>query len=116
MNSSLKVAPFNANLQYDQTQPATTIHTPNITAFNGFMGTDLQQSLSAVTLIDNINYNNSGYATYGYEWWSDPNSRKDGYITWFSEDVASWTLTSASIGPDTTSEVDQRLISEEPMV
>ena len=80
------------------------------------MGTDLQQSLSAVSLVSNTDYNNKSYATYGYEWWSDPKYRKNSYISWFSRGIQSWTLTGASIGPDTTSEVDQRLISEEPMV
>jgi len=71
--------------------------------------------LSAVTYIDSEWYNNVEYSTYGFEWWSDPNNRQDGYITWFSNGTATWTVTAASIGPDSTVDISERLIPEEPM-
>lgn len=116
VSQSFQVAPFNANVTFDKSSPPTTIYNSDITQFNSFSGTSLQQSVSAVTLVDNANYNNSGYATYGIEYWSDMSKRQDGYITWFSQGQKSWTLTSPSIGPDAVSQVDQRLVPEEPMV
>jgi hypothetical protein len=69
-----------------------------------------------VTYIDSQNYNNSGYATYGYEYWSNPSQRSDGYITWFSEGQEAWRITPDAVGADTTARIKERLIPEEPMV
>jgi beta-glucan synthesis-associated protein KRE6 len=96
--------------------PVTTIYDTSKTEFNPYQGGPLQQAASALTYIDNQNWNNSGYAPYGFEWWSNPKSRDEGYITWFSEGHKAWTMTSASMGPDSTTQVSQRLISEEPHV
>ena len=87
-----------------------------MTHFNSFKGTALQQSVSGVSTVDGVNYNNNGYATYGFEYWSNPSKRDEGYVTWFSQGKKSWAITADSIGPDTVSQVSQRLISEEPMV
>lgn len=116
VSQSWQTAPFNYQYQIVNTTPATTIYDSSLTLFNTYKGGPLQQAVSAVTYIDDINYNNTGYASYGYEMWSDPKNRDDGYITWFSQGKPSWKVTSASLGPDSVSQVSQRLISEEPMV
>jgi hypothetical protein len=69
-----------------------------------------------VTDIDSQFYNGNAYAPYGFEWWSNPAHRDQGTITWYSNNVNTWTMTSGSIGPDQTTLVSQRLIPEEPMV
>lgn len=96
--------------------PATTIYDDTITKFNGYKGGSFQQALSALTYIDPSGYNDTSYATYGYEWWSDPQNRDDGYITWLSNGTASWKVTAASIAADDTVQISDRLIPEEPMV
>ena len=75
-----------------------------------------QQAVSAVTDIDNANYDDQGYATYGYEWWSNPSNRGEGYITWFADGKESWTMTADTIGADSTTEISARIVPEEPMV
>jgi hypothetical protein len=87
-----------------------------MTKLNTYKGGPYQQAVSALTYIDNADYDNMGYASYGFEWWSNPNKRSEGYVTWFSGGKQTWTATSASIGPDDTMNIGQRLISEEPHV
>lgn len=94
----------------------TPFYNDSITKFNSYKGGQYQQAVSAVTTIPDTVYNNTDYATYGYEWWSDPDNRQDGYVTWLSQGVPSWTMNAETIGPDAVTEVSQRLIPEEPMV
>ena len=104
-------------MRTDYPEPGkTTVYDDSITHLNGYKGGTFQQALSALTDISSNNYNNVGYATYGYEWWSDPSDRDAGYITWYSQGQPSWKITAGSIGSDPVSEVSQRLIPEEPMV
>ena len=75
-----------------------------------------QQAVSGVSYINSQNYNNAGYATYGYEYWSNPSHRGDGYITWFSEGKQTWKVTHNAVGADSTARISERIIPEEPMV
>jgi beta-glucan synthesis-associated protein KRE6 len=110
------VAPFNYQYQFNNASPATTIVDPSITVPNSYKGGVYQQSVSAVSYIDNSHYNNASYTTYGYELWSDQNNRNNGYITWYSQGQETWSITPPTVGPDPISQVSQRIIPEEPMV
>ena len=116
VSQSFQVAPFNYQYQFNNNSPATTIFNPSNTQINTYKGGQYQQAVSAVSYIDSQNYNNMGYATYGYEYWSNPSSRGDGYITWFSEGQETWRITPNSVGPDSVARIQQRIIPEEPMV
>lgn len=55
----------------------------------------------------------------GFELWSDPNNREDGYVQWQVDGQPTVRLGAQSVGPDmgpNGTQVGQRLISEEPMV
>lgn len=117
VSQSAQIAPFNP--YYDLTNnntPATTIYDNSATELNTYKGGLYQQAASALTYIDSRNYNGSGYAPYGFEWWSNPSHRDQGYITWFSGGHKTWTMTSGTVGPEGSAQVGQRLISEEPHV
>ena len=116
VSQSFQTAPYNYQYEFDNSTDATTIYDTSITKLNSYKGGQFQQAVSAVTDINNADYNDQGYATYGYEWWSDPKNRDNGYITWMSQGNKAWTITPQTIGPDTTAEISQRLIPEEPMV
>ncbi|KAF8895468.1 glycoside hydrolase family 16 protein [Infundibulicybe gibba] len=115
VSQSFQVAPFNNQYQFTNTSPAATIYDNDVTLFNTYKGGPFQQAISAVSYIDSQFYNDQAYAPYAYEWWSDPNHRDDGYITWFSNNQKTWTATAASSGPDPIAAISQRLIPEEPM-
>lgn len=54
----------------------------------------------------------------GFEYWSDPNSRLDGYVQWMVDGNPTHRVGAAAVGPDQGSSgsgVGQRLIPEEPM-
>ncbi|KZT44415.1 glycoside hydrolase family 16 protein [Sistotremastrum suecicum HHB10207 ss-3] len=114
-SQSYQTAPFNAAYEFVNTTPPTTIYNDAITQFNNYKGSSTQQAISAVSLLDNANYNNNSYETYGFEYWSDPNHRDQGYVTWFVGPNAMWTMTADTIGADSQTLVSQRPVSEEPM-
>lgn len=117
VSQSAQVAPYNAHYEMtNNNTPATTIYDSSVTKLNTYKGGVYQQASSALTYIDNQNWNTTGYAPYGFEWWSNQGNRDEGYITWFSEGHKTWTMTAGSVGPDSTTQVGQRLISEEPHV
>lgn len=113
-SQSYQIAPY--NLQYEYNTGGTSIYNSSITQYNSYKGGVWQQAVSAVTYVDSQNYNGTGYAPYAFEWWSNPDNRAEGYITWYSDGAETWTLDADAIGPDTQSQVSSRLISEEPMV
>lgn len=116
VSQSFQCAPYDLGYNWDQDPSVTTVYNPNITSINTYQGGPLQEAVSAQSYIDGQFYGGNAFAPYAYEYWSDPNSRDDGYITWFSDNQKTWTITSATIGPNTESQVSQRLIPEEPMV
>ncbi|KAJ7863864.1 glycoside hydrolase family 16 protein [Mycena leptocephala] len=115
VSQSYQVAPYNAQRQFNNASSATPIQNASVTKFNHYMGDEFQQTVSALTYIDSSFYGGSAYAPYGLEWFSDPSKRESGYINWYSNGAKTWTLTPDTIGPDNTSQVSARLISEEPM-
>lgn len=115
-SQSFQIAPFNAGYQFNNQSPAVEINNPAITAFNNFKGSITQQAISGVSQLDNANYGGQGYQKYGFEWFSDPNHRDNGYISWYVGDTNMWSMTPAAIGPEAETEISQRLIPEEPMV
>ncbi|KAJ6619541.1 glycoside hydrolase family 16 protein [Mycena sp. CBHHK59/15] len=115
VSQSYQIAPFNFDWQFVNTTPATTIVDSTLTSFNTYKGSNEQQAVSALTYINSSVYSGEAYGVYGFEYWSDPDNRNDGYITWVSNGAESWGITAATIGPDSTVEISQRLIPEEPM-
>jgi hypothetical protein len=115
VSQSFQIAPYNYQYQFDTNSPATVIQNSQ-TQLNTYTGGIYQQAVSAVTYISSENYNGQAFAKYGYEWWSNPNNRPEGYIQWYSEGQPTWKVTSASIGADSTVDISARLIPEEPMV
>ncbi|KAJ7134394.1 glycoside hydrolase family 16 protein [Mycena epipterygia] len=115
VSQSYQVAPFNFDWQFVNTTPAISIADSTKTKFNTYKGSNQQQAVSALTYIPSTVYSGEEYGVYGFEYWSDPNNRDDGYITWISNGTESWSVTAAAIGPDSTVEISQRLIPEEPM-
>jgi beta-glucanase (GH16 family) len=116
VSQSFQTAPYNYQYQFVNTSPSATIYDTTISQPNTYLGGIYQQAVSTLTYIDSANFNDKGYAKYGYEWWSDPNHRDQGYVTWFSEGKEVVTIEASAVGPDSITQVSQRLISEEPMV
>jgi beta-glucanase (GH16 family) len=116
VSQSMQIAPYDLEYDFVSTSPITTIYDNSLTHLNSYKGGTLQEAVSAVTNVESQFYGGNGYAPYGFEYWSDQKNPQDGYITWYSNGQPSWQMTAATIGPNSRSEVSQRLVSEEPMV
>jgi beta-glucan synthesis-associated protein KRE6 len=116
VSQSIQTAPYDYQYQFVNTTPAATIYDSSVTEFNSYKGGVFQQAISAVSNIDSQFYNDQAFAPYGFEWFSDPKNRDSGYVTWFSNGAQTWTMTAPAIGPNSISQVSQRLVPEEPMV
>ncbi|TRM64168.1 glycoside hydrolase family 16 protein [Schizophyllum amplum] len=114
VSQSYQIAPFNQEYQFNNDSSVTTIYDDSLTEFNTYKGGQWQQAVSALTYVPDDSYSGS-FTTYGVEWYSDPDNRDDGYMTWFVNGEKTWTLTAASIGGDSEIDMSGRLISEEPM-
>ena len=129
----MQVAPFDDFYQFDNASNAVTQYDTSLTKWNSYLGGPYQQAVSSLTYIDDANYNGTsgGFGVYGklridlvvcfadepegFEYYSNPNDRSGGHITWVANGVESWTLLPAAVGPNPRSQVSQRLITEEPM-
>lgn len=115
-SQSFQLAPFDDGYNFKNTTPETTIYDPTMTLSNTYKGGVWQQAASSLTYLNPRHYTGAQgeYGTYGFEYW--PSRGDDGYITWNVNGEKTWTVTTASVGPNEISQVGQRLIPEEPMV
>ena len=131
----MQVAPFDDFYQFDNASSAVTQYDTSLTKWNSYLGGSYQQAVSSLTYIDDAVYQGTsgGFGVYGkfrivsislctfadelegFEYYSNPNDRTGGHITWVANGVESWTLLPAAVGPNPRTQVSQRLITEEPM-
>jgi beta-glucan synthesis-associated protein KRE6 len=115
VSQSLQVAPFNYLYEFDNASSATPIQ-GSTTIFNTYKGAPYQQAISALSYISSSDYGGSGFGTFAYEWWTDPNHRSNGYIQWYSEGQQTWRATYSTLAGDSATGTSNRIIPEEPMV
>ncbi|KAG8848277.1 hypothetical protein FRB96_001250 [Tulasnella sp. 330] len=112
-SQSMQIAPYDTN--YNFTYSDAKIYEKTATYYNTYHGGTYQEAVSAITTVGDEPYNGAAYRTFGFELWSDPNDPSAGYVTWAMGGNPTWTLNAAAIGPDPETEINQRLISVEPM-
>ncbi|KAH9937930.1 beta-glucan synthesis-associated [Amylocystis lapponica] len=139
VSQSAQFAPFTHDYAYaNDTQDAWSIHNQTITRANTYRGSAVQQAVSALTDLPDDMFQGSGqrfttlgargppptvglfadHPAPGFEYWTDPSSPQDGFITWQADGAPTVTMGASALGPDTGdggSMVSQRRISEEPM-
>ncbi|KAF8837220.1 glycoside hydrolase family 16 protein [Paxillus ammoniavirescens] len=121
VSQSGQFAPFTQDYLYlNDTQDEWIVYTPNITVPNSYRGSAVQQAVSALTLLPDDIFQESGaqFTTFGFEYWSDPNDPSAGSITWQTAGVPAARVGAGALGPDQGTNgtgVSQRLISLEPM-
>jgi len=113
VSQSMQVAPFDRG--YNWNFDGQEIYDREVTYRNNYTGGMYQQSVSGVSRTNPQNYDGNGYATYGYELWSNPKARDEGYITWYSDGVPRHTVRPEALRPNPAVQIGQRLIPEEPM-
>ncbi|KAF9565655.1 glycoside hydrolase family 16 protein [Agrocybe pediades] len=117
VSQSLQVAPYDMHFVANKDPSAATIYNTTQTFPNSYTGGPFQQALSSVSYIDNKFFGggDDAFASYGFEYWSDPNHRDDGYITWYHNNQKTWKGSATLVGPNAEAGISRRLISEEPM-
>lgn len=110
---SAQWAPYNAEYKIANSSGEVEFYDPN-THYNDYVGGVWQQTTSGLSLNNQEAYERSGglFATYAFEY---KPGFDDGYITWVNDAKKTWTLYATALGPDTATEIGQRLIPVEPM-
>lgn len=80
-----------------------------------------QQSVSALTDVPDNMFEGSGqvFTKFGFEYWAEPTSPENGFITWMVNGNPSHRVGADAMGPDQGPDgtgIGRRLIPEEPMV
>jgi len=96
------------------------VYNPSISHANDYKGSAVQQAVSGITELPPDVFEGSGgnFHTFGFEYFANPQSRSDGYITWMMDNTPTVRMGAAAVGPDQGQDgsgVSQRLIPEEPM-
>lgn len=122
VSQSAQFAPFSHDYWYDNsTTDDFSIQNEAVTQANTYVGSALQQAVSALTDLPVDIFNGSGgnYYTFGFEYWADPSNRDQGFITWQSAGQQTLRVGANAVADDPLpdgSGVSRRLIPEEPMV
>ncbi|KAK7031137.1 hypothetical protein VNI00_013745 [Paramarasmius palmivorus] len=119
-SQSCQIAPFTHDYNYDDDPSVYQIHNASTTYANGWPGSPLQQAISGLSKVPDDGFEIVGgrYVTYGFEYHASANDRPNGFITWQIDGKPTVTMRPGSVGPDKGvggSQVDQRIIPEEPM-
>lgn len=120
-SQSAQFAPFTHDYLYgNATSDQYQIYDTTITRPNTYRGSAVQQAVSGLVGLPSDMFQGSGQVlrTMGFEYWANPSSRQDGFITWQADGKPTYRLGASSMAPDmgaTGSQVGQRLIPEEPM-
>ncbi|KDR85358.1 hypothetical protein GALMADRAFT_218450 [Galerina marginata CBS 339.88] len=114
VSQSAQWAPFNQAYRWQNTTDNLIIPNATKSWFNPYVGSAFQQSTSVVTETNQACYELEGgcFATYGFEYRP---GFDNGYITWVSDNVPSWTLNAPGMGSDNTVNISARAVPQEPM-
>ncbi|KDR79505.1 hypothetical protein GALMADRAFT_1243340 [Galerina marginata CBS 339.88] len=120
VSQSAQFAPFSHDYIYYNDSGQWSNFNPGMTRANTYRGSAVQQAVSALTRTPTDIFQGSGanYHTFGFEYWSDPNDRNAGTITWQADGQKTHQVLASAVAPDQGtggSGVGQRLIPEEPM-
>ncbi|THH28900.1 hypothetical protein EUX98_g5283 [Antrodiella citrinella] len=121
VSQSAQFAPFTHDYLFlNDTTDEYQIYNTSITRTNSYHGSAVQQAVSALTTLPDDMFQGSGQnqRILGFEYWANPSSPEDGFITWYSDGVPTVRMGAAAVGPDQgdgSAEISKRLIPEEPM-
>jgi beta-glucanase (GH16 family) len=115
VSQSVQVAPFDMRYLWDTTQ--STIYDDSVTNYNPYKGGVYQEAGSALSRIPNSAYARTGnqFTTFGVDYTPDWNGDGSGSVTWYMNDVATWTVTGDAFPARPAIDISRRLIPVEPM-
>ncbi|UZJ57020.1 hypothetical protein CBS101457_006340 [Exobasidium rhododendri] len=119
-SQSLQTAPFDDAYYFVNTTPATTILGEN-TVINTYVGGPYQEAVSGVSLIPQRGFADADgadadkYVTFALEYEPDWNNDGSGFITWYVDGIATWTITGDTVPAREVMEISRRNMPTEPM-
>lgn len=114
-SQSLQTAPYDKDYAWDN----STAKFYGGAKPNTYTGSVYQEAVSGVAPIPDDAYNlttNNRFVTFALEYSPDWDGNGKGSVTWYIDGEMTWQVTGASIGPDPSMDISQRLIPTEPMV
>jgi beta-glucanase (GH16 family) len=121
VSQSAQFAPFSHDYVYaNDTSDKWELFNTNISRPNTYRGSAVQQAVSGLTQLPSDIFEGSGqeFHTFGFEYFANPQSRSEGFITWQMDGQPTIRMGPNAVGPDQGSDgsgVGARLIPEEPM-
>lgn len=114
VSQSAQWAPFNAGYQTPNTTGFMDIEDPDITVINTYRGGAFQQTTSGLAKTNQSCYELSGgcFAIYGFEY---KPGFDEGYVTWWNNNVRSWTVYGKTMAADKLTEISERPVPLEPL-
>lgn len=81
-------------------------------------GSAVQQAISCLTTLPERIFHGTGgeFATFGFEYWSDPDNRDQGFVTWQADGSKTFTAPASMLAGDDATGIKARIMPEEPMV
>ncbi|KAF8624603.1 hypothetical protein AX17_007096 [Amanita inopinata Kibby_2008] len=121
VSQSAQFAPFTHDYIYGNTSnDQFQIFDDTKSVANPYRGSAVQQAISSLVRVPSDMFQGSGqvFRTLGFEYWSDPKNRDQGFVTWQVDGTPSYRLGASAVPPDQGdggTGVGQRLVPEEPM-
>jgi len=114
VSQSAQWAPFDASYVWQNTSENLIIPDPTLSAQNTFLGSIFQQATSVVSTTNQSCYQviEDCYAVQGFEYVP---GYDNAYITWITNNKASWTLNAGGMTANSLSGISARPITGEPM-
>ncbi|VDC02538.1 unnamed protein product [Peniophora sp. CBMAI 1063] len=114
VSQSAQWAPFNQGYIWKNTSDNLKIYDTSISEQNPYIGGKTQQATSALTNTNQDCYELEGgcSSVYGFEYVP---GFDNAYITWVTDNKASWTINAAGVGADDSVGISARPVPQEPM-
>ncbi|KAK7460821.1 hypothetical protein VKT23_008750 [Stygiomarasmius scandens] len=124
VSQSAQFAPFTHDYLFGNAKDQWKVWDPSKSRPNSYRGSAVQQAVSGLSKIPDEGFQGTDpstrrFVTYGFEYYSNPSSRSDGFITWQVDGKPTIRVGAAAMQSDPEDAggtgVSQRLIPEEPM-
>ncbi|ODN85657.1 glucosidase [Cryptococcus wingfieldii CBS 7118] len=122
VSQSFQVAPYDDHYQFNNASGMVKQYDADLTYWNTYLGGPYQQAVSSLTRLPRDIYYNQDiggdskqFAVFGMEYKAVPESREDGYITWYADNKTSWTMYADAVAANPRTEIGRRIVPEEPM-
>ncbi|CAD6934693.1 unnamed protein product [Tilletia controversa] len=118
-SQSFQMAPFDVGYDWSKggSGPGFHIYNEDLARINDYLGGPLQQCASGLTQCPRDGFTQAGqrFVTYGFEYQPDWKQDGSGFVTWYVDGKATWTVYGGAMDPRPLQDISRRLVATEPM-